>query len=90
MIHVIEELHLNDFKEVHCVRPRDLFTRYGKRLPNVEFDSSEEVVPMNMSKLESIEYLQQYDRMMQDSTRQGGMDNESPGSHDSSNDNASD
>lgn len=65
MIHVIDELKLNDFKACHCVRPKDLFARYGKRLVDASYDSSEEIVPMNLNKLDSIEYLEQYDRMMQ-------------------------
>ena len=65
MIHVVEEKRLNDFKEVRCIKPRDLFARYGKRESIMNFDSSEEPVPIGMNKIESIEYLEQYDRMMQ-------------------------
>lgn len=65
MIHVVEEKRLNDFKEVRCVKPRDLFARYGKRETIMNFDSSEEPVPIGMNKIDSIEFLEQYDRRMQ-------------------------
>lgn len=72
MIHVVEEKKLNDFKEVRCVRPRDLFARFGKRESPISFDSSEDVVPIGMNKIESIEYLERYDRMMQSAHRPNG------------------
>lgn len=66
MIHVIEKLKLNKFREVHCICPKDLYSRLGHKIqPNVQFESSDEVVPMNMNKLDSIEYLQRYDEQMQ-------------------------
>lgn len=78
MIHVVEEKKLNDFKETRCVRPRDLFARYGKRESPISFDSSEEVVPIGMNKIESIEYLERYDRMMQSAHRPNGDGTEAP------------
>lgn len=66
MIHVIEKLKLNKFRVVHCITPKDLYSRLGHKIqPNTNFDSSDEVVPMNMNKLDSIEYLQKYDEYMQ-------------------------
>ena len=65
MIHVIDELKLNDFKEVHCIKPRDLYTRYGRREVIPTESNLEEPIPMNMRKLDSIEYLERYDEMMQ-------------------------
>lgn len=65
MIHVVKEKHLNDFKFVHCVKPKDLYARLGHRQPNLEFDTQDEVVPMHMDKIQSIEYMENYDRMMQ-------------------------
>lgn len=88
MIHVIDELHLNDFKEVHCVRPRDLFSRFGKRESPISFDSNlDSPVPMNMNKIESIEYLERYDDMMSESSRQAGTDAESNGNNESNDSN---
>lgn len=82
MIHVIDELKLNDFKEVHCIRPRDLYSRFGHREPNVNFDSNlEEPVPMNMRKLDSIEYLERYDAIMSESSRHAGTEAESNGNN---------
>lgn len=66
MIHVIEKLKLNKFRVVHCITPKDLYSRLGHKIqPNTEFDSSDEVVPMNMNKLDSIEFLQSFDEHMQ-------------------------
>lgn len=65
MIHVVKEKRLNDFKQVHCVQVKDLFSRLGSRVPNTEFTSSDEPIPMNMSKIDSIEYLESYDARMQ-------------------------
>lgn len=65
MIFVVEEKRLNDFKEVRCVKPKDLFARYGKRETIMNFDSAEEPVPIGMNKIDSIEFLEQYDRRMQ-------------------------
>lgn len=82
MIHVSEKKALNDFKEVRCVRPRDLFARYGKR-ETIGFDSNlEEQVPMNMNKLDSIEYLERYDEEM---SRKAGAEAK-PNGNDSSED----
>lgn len=89
MIHVSEKKALNDFKEVRCARPRDLFARYGKR-ESIGFDSNlEEQVPMNLSKLDSIEYLENYDAMQ--ASRQAGTvaelhDNDSTSSSSEKND----
>ena len=89
MIEVIPELRLNEFKEVCCAKPRDLFARFGKRESAVTFDSNlDEPVPIGMSKIESIEYLESYDAIMQQSSRQTGTSDESKGHNDSDNDNA--
>lgn len=69
MIHVVKEKHLNDFKFVHCVKPKDLYARLGHRQPNLEFDTQDEIVPMHMDKIQSIEYMENYDRMMQESSK---------------------
>lgn len=77
MIHVSKSKELNNFKEVRCARPRDLFARYGKR-ETIGFDSNlEEQVPMNLNKLDSIEYLENYDAMQ--ASRQAGTEAESLG-----------
>lgn len=82
MIHVSEKKALNDFKEVRCARPRDLYARYGKR-ETIGFDSNlEEQVPMNLSKLDSIEYLENYDSMC--ASRVAGTEAESLGKDSSS------
>lgn len=65
MIHVVKEKHLNDFKLVRCVKAKDLFARLGNRAPDTNFESSDEPIPLNMSKIDSIEYLQKYDERMQ-------------------------
>lgn len=65
MIHVIDKLHLNDFVEVHIPRPKDLYARFGKRVSNTNFDSSDDIVPQYMSKMDSLEELAAYDAMMQ-------------------------
>lgn len=67
MIHVVNEKHLNDFKEVHCVRPKDLYARLGHRQPDTSFESSDEPIPMNQSKIDAMQsMLSDYDRYMQD------------------------
>lgn len=67
MIHVVKEKHLNDFKQVHCVRPKDLYSRLGHRTPNVDFNSSHEPIPMNQSKIDAMQsFLNDYDNYMQE------------------------
>lgn len=67
MIHVVKEKHLNDFKLVHCVRPKDLYARLGHRKPNTSFESSEVSIPMNQSKIDFMEsLLHDYDRYMEE------------------------
>lgn len=67
MIHVVKEKHLNDFKQVHCVRPKDLYARLGHRQPDTNFESSEELIPMNQSKIDAMQsMLSDYDRYMQE------------------------
>lgn len=79
MIFVVEDKRLNDFKYVHCVKPKDLFSRLGHRVPNTDFNSSDEPIPMHMSKIQSIEYLERYDRMMQESSKPNeSQSNEAP------------
>lgn len=85
MIYVVKEKRLNDFKHVHCIRPRDLFARYGKRELNMTFESSDEPVPIGMNKIDSLEYLERYDREMQNAERMksAGTGAESHGKHSS-------
>lgn len=94
MFVVVKKKQLNCFKEVYTARPRDLYMRFGKRESNMNFDSSDEPVRMNMNTLDSLEYIQEYDRQMalQESNREsGGTEAESNGKNDiDSNDEMSD
>lgn len=66
MIYVVKDKHLNDFKEVHCVRPKDLYARLGYRQPDTSFESSSEIIPMNQSKIDAMQdMLSDYDRYME-------------------------
>lgn len=76
MIFVVEQKRLNDFKECRCVKAKDLYSRLGHRQPNVDFETNDEPIPMNMRKLDSIEYLEKYDELM---SREAGTDAESGG-----------
>lgn len=58
---VIDELKLNRHKFVKLPKNRDLFARVGERLPS-SFPSSEKPVPLNMSKLDQVEYLDNLER----------------------------
>lgn len=66
MIFVVKEKHLNDFQQVHCVRPKDLYARLGHRQPDTNFECSSEPIPMNQSKIDAMQdILSDYDRYMQ-------------------------
>lgn len=67
MIFVVKEKHLNDFQEVHCVRPKDLYARLGHRQPDTSFECSDEPISMNQSKIDSMQsMLSDYVRLMQE------------------------
>lgn len=57
---VIDELKLNGFKRVTLPKGRDLMARIGKR--NVSYVGSEDSMPMTMTKMESLEYMDDLDR----------------------------
>lgn len=87
MIHVVKEKRLNDFKFVRCVKAKDLFARLGNRVPDTSFESSDEPIPLNMSKIDSIEYLQRYDERLQyEAQRESAGADASPQGDDSSSD----
>lgn len=86
MIHVVKEKHLNDFKLVRCVKAKDLFARLGNRVPDTSFESSDEPIPLNMSKIDSIEFLQKYDERMQFEASQVSSNDETDNFNDSQND----
>lgn len=58
---------MNTFKRVHLQRGRDLFARLGPRLSDASRNASniEESIPIGLTKMESLEYLQAYDRDME-------------------------
>ena len=58
-------IELNNFKRVHCAKGSDLFARIGKREPSAPMPSSEDVIPLNQSKLDMLEDLQAYDRSLE-------------------------
>lgn len=65
MFVVDKKRKINAYKRCHIPSGQDLFSRFGQRLPqSFEGEDSGEVIPMNMSKLDSIEYLQRYDAYM--------------------------
>lgn len=57
-----KEMH--EFKRVHIAKPADLFSRVGRR-DVVPSPSSEDVIPMNMSKNDQMAYLQAFDLHIQ-------------------------
>ena len=69
MFYVPEKLRLNSFKQCHVARARDLFQRYG-RFDSVPTSSDGQVIPMNMNKLDSLEYLDKYDAYQAELERQ--------------------
>lgn len=93
MIYVIPELRLNDFKECYVAKPKDIFSRIGKRQSPTSFESSDETVLMNMNKIDSLAYMDDYDAYMQSqidtSAQQGGTDTSSPGDEQSQTDDQS-
>lgn len=70
MFYVPEKLRLNSFKQCHVARPRDLFQRFGK-LDSVPTSSDGQVIPMNMNKLDSLEFLEKYDEFQAERERAG-------------------
>ena len=65
MIHVIDELHLNNFKDVKCPKGRDLFKKVIKSAPNESFVSSDEPIQMFGDKVSQLEDLYAYDALQQ-------------------------
>ena len=79
MIFVVKDKHLNDFKEVHCVRPKDLYARLGHRQPDINFESSDEPIPMNQSKIDAMQsMLSDYDRYMQEQAQRDSAGADAP------------
>lgn len=60
----------NVFKQVHLQRGRDLFARVGKRIIPPDITSDGEIVPMNMDKIDSIEFLDRYDAILLEKERE--------------------
>lgn len=58
---------MNSFKRVHLQRGRDLFARFGPRLSDASRNASniDESIPIGLTKMESLEYIQAYDRQME-------------------------
>lgn len=65
----------NVFKQVHLQRGRDLFSRVGKRIAPEAITSNGEIIPMNMDKIDAVEFLDQYDAMQAERERAGTMRN---------------
>lgn len=63
MFSIPDKAKINGFKRVHISRGSDLFARFGKMSSNVG-TSEGHVIPMNQNKLDSLDYLDAYDRMM--------------------------
>lgn len=59
-MYVIKELRLYGFKSVTLPSNRDLFSRVGKRISRDV--GSDDIQPMNMDKLSSLEYMDELDR----------------------------
>lgn len=76
MFYVPEKMRLNCFKQCHVARARDLFQRFGK-LDSVPTSSDGQVIPMNMNKIDSLEYLYKYDAYQAELERQNQTVNDS-------------
>lgn len=68
---------MREFKRVHIAKPADLFARVGMR-ENVPSPSSEDTIPMNLSKNDMLAYISDYDRELErEHHRQQSAQNES-------------
>lgn len=76
MFFVPDKSKLNNFKLVHVSRGCDLFSRFGK-LESVPSSSDGQVIPMNMNKLDSLEFLDKYDAYQAELERQNQAVNDS-------------
>lgn len=88
MFFVPDKSKLNGFKSVHVARGCDLFARFGK-LESVPSTSDGQVIPMNMNKLDSLEYLDKYDAHQAELERQKYTVNDSSVNQHSQNDDSS-
>lgn len=61
---------IHKFKYVHCKRNSDLFAMYGKRESRSVASEDGQIIPMNQSKIDSIEYLERYDQMQAEIERE--------------------
>lgn len=66
MFSIPDKAKINGFKRVHISRGSELFARFGKMSTNVG-TSDGHVIPMNQNKLDSLDFLDAYDRMMAES-----------------------
>lgn len=55
---------MHEFKRVHIAKPADLFARVGMR-EIVPSPSSEDVIPMNMSKNDMLAFLNDFDTQLE-------------------------
>lgn len=83
---------IHKFKFVHCKRNSDLFAMYGKRESRSVASEDGQIIPMNQSKIDSIEYLERYDQMQRDieiqrELERAGTDAESDGKNDNNHSN---
>ena len=62
-MYVIKELRLYGFKSVTLPSNRDLFARVGKRISRDV--GSDDIQPMNMDKMSSLEYIDDLDKLAQ-------------------------
>lgn len=62
-MYVPKKSRLNGFKQVHVPRACNLFARFGKMSSNIG-TSDGVAIPMNMNKLDYMDFVDDYDRMM--------------------------
>lgn len=62
-MYVPKKSRLNGFKHVHVPRACHLFARFGKMSSNIG-TSDGVAIPMNMNKLDYMDFVDDYDRMM--------------------------
>lgn len=69
-MYVPKKSRLNGFKQVHVPRACNLFARFGKMSSNIG-TSDGVAIPMNMNKLDYMDFVDDYDRMMNERERAG-------------------
>ena len=88
----IKGLRLQRMKQVHTIKPRDLYARYGKRLSlNSNFEATDEpVVDTFTDKLSALEFISAYDKQMarEEASRKAGTIAESDGKDDANDEEA--